>query len=1015
MTTLQRSVFLTLLLFSILSAAAGQPKRNWTKVQVSRIGRRAIDVPRGVLRGFGADLVSDYGSFAILYVPKASLSGLTRALQAEGLSVRERDELDVLRLPGATVDVRNGLENAPPDGVIKSYPAGRPGLFTVQFAAPPRREWLTQLKTMGWMISRYLHSDGYLAIGTADLMARTRALDFVQWVDFYHPYQKYRSVPEDSGSRSMIFDVPTGVDLTNVVNTIRGSADEDVRVIPGSVSTWIVATISENQVDKILRHELVVGVQQEPLGQLSDERQAMALTSQLNGSQTQPLVPRGASYWNWVVSKCSACSTMPSSTWKVGFVDYGLDDGQNVIGAGHPDLEGRKYYGLRPAPSPCTPTYPSGCDTHSHGTMTASVAAGSPSVGSPVDADGYSLGGGVAPLAGMFMTSFRLQAYSDLPSWTADAVANAVTIQNHSINDYTYPDHSGQYDMIAEKYDELVRDADPSSPSLQQPLFITVATGNNNQGPQANGFPQYCNPGSTAKNVVAIGAVESVREISCSGCASDSYNNVSATSRVGTLVPGYYKPDLMAPGTAVVAAKSTATVPPTSCGVEGANAQYLSGSGTSFAAPVAAGAAIIVKRYLAATPQATSPALTKAMLIAGARSIKGGEDRAHNPVTSVGAVPNMQQGFGRLSFEDILTSTLPLVYDQEDTRLMRATGDQYVARFRVHDAAKPVKVVLAWTDAPGNPISHTGTPTLTYDDTPLTNDLDLQVFPSDAPSTVYLGNKLDSATEYSTAYSTGGVLAPDNTNNVEMARFDIAPNVAFDIFVNAASIGASTDTNASDAEQDFAVVVVNADEVWSFAPFAVVPPANVVADSAAGTATVHWTPVSNVDGYVLERKVDGGQWALAATISNSAQSSQTDTPSFAASGVVLYRLRSYYGAIVSAPSNNDVAYVGTFTDDVLTTSTVVQAVHITELRSAINGLRAIAGRQPFFTPAELDPANLVGAVVDDAEFDELLIDLNAARQDSNVAMPGISFSTTAPDAGVGIARGPVIDLRAGLQ
>src|SRR5437870_6346353 len=93
---------------------------------------------------------------------------------------------------------------------------------------------------------------------------------------------------------------------------------------------------------------------------------------------------------------------------------------------------------------------------------------------------------------------------------------------------------------------------------------------------------------------------------------------------------------------------------PTSDGVT-----YVMWDGTSFAAPVVAGAAAVVRKWyrnlLGGDP---SPAMTKAMLINGARDIKGTIYRNLNFGTTaqVGHIPDPYQGWGMVSFERLLGS-----------------------------------------------------------------------------------------------------------------------------------------------------------------------------------------------------------------------------------------------------------------------------------------------------------------------------------------------------------------------
>jgi subtilisin family serine protease len=195
-------------------------------------------------------------------------------------------------------------------------------------------------------------------------------------------------------------------------------------------------------------------------------------------------------------------------------------------------------------------------------------------------------------------------------------------------------------------------------------------------------------------------------------------------------------------------------------------------------------------------------------------------------------------------------------------------------------------------------------------------------------------------------------------------------------------------------------------------PGCVVPaPTNLLATASGGTVSITWTTAAGADGYDVERKVAGAGWAVVQIVTGPPAS---DTP-VSASGVVLYRVVARAGTSRSAPSNHDVAYVGTFTDDpVLATAphTMVKAANIIQLRRAVNGLREVIGLSPVYSGADLDEAMLRGQIVDDAHFTTLLNNLNAAR--TMAGLPSIAFHDP-PAQGQLIRRTQIEDLRNGVK
>jgi len=119
----------------------------------------------------------------------------------------------------------------------------------------------------------------------------------------------------------------------------------------------------------------------------------------------------------------------------------------------------------------------------------------------------------------------------------------------------------------------------------------------------------------------------------------------------------------------------------------------------------------------------------------------------------------------------------------------------------------------------------------------------------------------------------------------------------------------------------------------------VLPPANVVAEATSTTVVnVSWTASAGAASYNVYRSTDGLTYSLAG---NTALTSFNDTGR-AVNTAHLYKVRAVNGG-ESADSTRDLATTVIFTDDPLVTSTTqVKAVHLTQLRTAIDAVRALA-------------------------------------------------------------------------
>ena len=297
-------------------------------------------------------------------------------------------------------------------------------------------------------------------------------------------------------------------------------------------------------------------------------------------------------------------------------------------------------------------------------------------------------------------------------------------------------------------------------------MLVFFAAGNSGPGQDTVISP------ATGKNVVAVGAtLHGDFEPPCA---------VVFSSR-GWTHDGRIKPDVLAPGMWVVSAATNFVVPGPSC----SNTMK---SGTSMAAPTAAGLGALVRQYFtdgfyptgSVTPSDAfepSAALIKAVLIASAvdLSTRGCPDEP---------IPSRDQGWGLIQLDTALAfsgESRGLLVD--DHREGFAAPDDEPVRTQVTVTEPgPLKVVLVWTDAPSSSLAVVN----------LINDLDLTV---SGPGGIFPGNSFVGGTSV-----TGG--EPDRLNNVEVVYLPEAENGVWTIEVAPHVVPAP--------EQDFALVITRA-------------------------------------------------------------------------------------------------------------------------------------------------------------------------------------------------------------
>ena len=238
-------------------------------------------------------------------------------------------------------------------------------------------------------------------------------------------------------------------------------------------------------------------------------------------------------------------------------------------------------------------------------------------------------------------------------------------------------------------------------------------------------------PPGTAKNAICV----------CAAQADPNEMNFG-DGNTGPTADGRRKPDLTGVGCGIMSSNAG-----TACGITaGACA-------TSFATPHVSATAALARQYFmegfyptgtqqphhAFTP---SGALLKATLI-----------NSTIDMTGVAGYPSDLEGWGLIRLENALSfGGSPRRLRVWDTRNNDGlnTGDVQEHHIDVASNAQPLRVMLVWTDPPGDANSAT----------PVVNDLNLEVITPDGTQT-FRGNNFAGG-----ASTPGG--APDTTNNVEM-------------------------------------------------------------------------------------------------------------------------------------------------------------------------------------------------------------------------------------------------------
>jgi hypothetical protein len=182
-----------------------------------------------------------------------------------------------------------------------------------------------------------------------------------------------------------------------------------------------------------------------------------------------------------------------------------------------------------------------------------------------------------------------------------------------------------------------------------------------------------------------------------------------------------------------------------------------------------------------------------------------------------------------------------------------------------------------------------------------------------------------------------------------------------------------------------------------------VPSGLIATATNATTVGLTWSAAAGASSYVVERKAAGGAFTAVGT---PAVNSLSDT-SAAANTAYLYRVRAVNAVGASANSASDLATTLIFIDPSLS-GVVVKATHLSQLRTAANAVRSLAG----LTAATLTDSATAGTTVKAIHVSELRTAIETAR--NALGLVTTSFTDTSV-ASVVIKALHMTELRGAVQ
>lgn len=809
---------LTVALFFVFVTLSGSAQSHKVRVNDAQAARELIER--------GGKLVADYGGFQLIETDEP-------ARQLRAAHVQVADEPDVIELNSTRIHTRSTQWRALRKPVA---PFSGRKLHLVQFAGPIKPEWRELLEQSGAKILSYVPNNAYLVYVNSRALTQIQSWadvsSAVQWEGGYSDDDKlqpgarmsdahgFATTPDsDTFAIQLVDDPEANAPTLSLIDQLKlEPVKREFRVLQ---YRNLIVRLPPEQLTVIATRPDVISIQPYTDPQKRDERQAQILAGNLTGP-----TPSAPGYLAWLASKNFTQEQFDASGFVVDVSDSGIDNGTIQPGhfglyrAGDPAQASRVAYN-RVEGTPHIGSTTTGCD--GHGNLNAHILAGyNNSFGGFPHADpqGFRYGLGVCPFVKVGASvvfdpdMFTSPNYADLQS---KAYQDGARI---SANSWGMTNNT--YTVDAQAFDALVRDAQPDGSTCALPgnqeMVIVFAAGNRGSGFNTVGAP------GTAKNVITVGASEGVRSLNTGaggnsamgndGCGYSDANadgafDLATFSSRGPCSDGRLKPDLVAPGShitggvpqenaltngsgsALACFKASSICALNGSGVPGSANNffplgqqfYTVSSGTSHATPAVAGACALLRQYFInyGLP-APSPAMTKAFLMNSTRHLTGAG--ANDNLWSPG------QGMGEVNLGRAFDGVGRILRDQLPEDLFTASGQTRVFTGRIAETNQPLRVTLAWTDAPGSTIGNA-----------FNNDLDL---------TVRIGANFYSGNNFTGAFSTAGGSA-DSRNNVETVI--LPPGVSGDIVVTVTAANINSDgvpNYGTSLDQDFALVVYNA-------------------------------------------------------------------------------------------------------------------------------------------------------------------------------------------------------------
>jgi hypothetical protein len=664
------------------------------------------------------------------------------------------------------------------------------GLYLVQFDGPVQADWKRAVEAAGARLYAYIPDYAFICGLDGTGLESLRTLPHVRWVGAYQPAYRLAEVLR----KPALLEATTILDLVVVL-----ASRTDLHGFTGQVT--------ELSGELVQAEASAAGAEFSQVQRL--ELPAASLSSLAALDEVLWIEPYASPV---VLNDVAGGEIMRAESVRsrislygqgqvVAIADTGLDTGSTGSDMSD-DFEGRiqagqsicTNYGMRAEWSDL-----SGHGTHTTGSI---LGSGALSGSNPAASQYQGSYAGVAPEARVVFQSVDNDGGGGLECvpWNlteelfGPAYALGARVHNNS-----WGSDSGDANNPYGVYSAMSQTIDQAAWAYPA-LLIVFSAGNAGKDNDSSGvidFDSLLSTGS-AKNSMSVGASENYRPaltltwqsglgypanpVAGDTMANDP-NGMAAFSSRGPADDGRIKPDVVAPGTYIISARSHMPGAGTAWGA--VNEHYYYNAGTSMSTPLVSGAAALVREWLVRLAGVSNPsaALVKALLLNGAVNPSPGQYGGGITQEVPSQQPNPVSGWGRVDLEaSLIPGGLRQVWLQDNTSGL-ATGQYQSYQVQLGprpaggnmglaadslqaEAGGPFHLTLVWTDYPGSPSAASA----------LVNDLDLEVIAPDG--TRYTGN--------AGVYTTGPCLRSgkwDACNNAESVLIPQALNGTYTVRV----------------------------------------------------------------------------------------------------------------------------------------------------------------------------------------------------------------------------------------